>query len=418
MSLNHSDLMFYCPVDDLPHPAASGVNDRTLDWASGQGIPTADRDAGRLRAMAPGLLAARIAPDARGPVLDAFADHHTWLFAFDDEYCDRADGSGITEWASFLARLHRVVETGESALLPGNPYGLALRDIACRLSTYTTPAQLAEWLEALRSYFAALVWERSRRRDDDRLQSLDDYLLLRLRNGAMHTSITLLDTVNGYVLPRELRETPGVRALVEMTALLVSVDNDILSHHKESTSGTREANLLDVLGRTGHTTPGEAVAQAVALRNEIMRQFVRVAERVRTPAAVPELYRFTTGLARWIRANLDFSLTTTRYTGPVTERAALSPHEVPPLSGQGPAPARSDVIGWWWRIPEPLPEPGSDGADTPVRKRRAGDRPPTAGRGGAPHHQRTGPPPPVLPGGITASRSSGLQQSTWRREHR
>ncbi|MFJ5294803.1 terpene synthase [Streptomyces sp. NPDC088348] len=353
MPENLSQLTFYCPIEKAENPAAAAINESTMTWATKQGIPSGREHRERFSKMRPGALAAGVVPHSKGEGFAAFADYHTRLFAFDDEYCDEAENADVdvTEWAAFLARLHRA-ETGDIGLLPDNTYAWALRDVASRISACATPTQFCDWADAVRSYFAALVWERSRRRIGEKPQRLDDYLLLRLRNGAMQSSIALLDVAGGYVMPRESRDTPEVRALVEMCAVLVSLDNDIFSHHKESQHGSAEVNLLDVLAAERQATTAEALQEAVVLRNTVMRRFVELRERTVTPEAGVELRRFVGSLGRWVRANLDFSLVTTRYAGPVRERLVLGPSAPDPRPAGGASAPDSAVIGWWWRTPD------------------------------------------------------------------
>ncbi|MFJ1938541.1 terpene synthase [Kitasatospora sp. NPDC088160] len=357
MPEHFSRLTLYCPIERAENPARLAINESTMAWAAKQGIPSDRERRERFSTMRPGVLAAGVVPHGKEEGLAAFADYHTWLFAFDDDYCDEAENADmdVTEWAAFLARLHRVAETGDIGLLPDNAYAWALRDVASRISACATPTQFCDWADAVRSYFAALVWERSRRRNGEKPQRLDDYLLLRLRNGAMQSSIALLDVANGYVLPQELRDTPEVRALVEMCAVLVSLDNDIFSHHKESQRGSLEVNLLDVLASERQTTTAESLHEAVVLRNTVMRRFVELSERTVTPEVGAELRRFVESLGRWVRANLDFSLVTTRYAGPVRERLVLSPHAPDPRPTEEASALDSAVIGWWWRTPDAAP---------------------------------------------------------------
>ncbi|HEY5837148.1 terpene synthase family protein [Streptomyces sp.] len=345
----------YCPVIAAIHPQAGELNEATLAWVRDRGLIADPARLRHLERQAPGLLAARVVPRADMERLLAFADFHTWLFAFDDEYCDEDSPSALPPgaWMAFLARMLRQAETPTRTVLKGNAYADALHDIATRLDRWCTGEQKARWTAALRTYFAALVWERQTRLDGEHgvRQSLDDYVLLRLQNGAMHSSIALLDATEGYVLPAEQRERPEVRALIEMTATLVSWDNDIFSWSKERERGSAaEQNLLDVLATDAPAVPSgtgheEALRQAVALRNGVMDMFLRVSEGI-TPTANPELLRFIASLGQWVRANLDFSLTTARYVDPsrsvnpaAWEQRRDATHTANPLA--------FEALSWW-----------------------------------------------------------------------
>jgi hypothetical protein len=348
----------YCPTSSAIHPAADEIDDRTVQWLTDHGLYADDRQLSRLRRARPGLLAARVAPHGRRERLQVFADFHTWLFAFDDEYCDEDSPSAmpIDEWMIFLAKLHRQIETGTNQLPLRGAYGSALQDVSRRLDEFCTAEQKVRWLSALQSYFHALVWEAQSRRATRRGRgalSLDDYALLRLRNGAMQSSIALLDMVNGYFLPTEQRESPAVRALIEMTAILVSWDNDIFSWHKEQSRRRCQKNLLDVLGDA--SPRGDVVGEAVRLRNSVMAGFVELSESVSRHCS-GELSEFTRSLHHWVRANLDFSCVTARYADPSRPAGNLDWAATSPASSSRSLPLLQPMR-WWADVVPSLMDP-------------------------------------------------------------
>ncbi|MEU3608565.1 terpene synthase [Streptomyces sp. NPDC035033] len=332
------------------HPDAEDIDARTLAWAFGHGIPESARHRARLEAVRPGLLTARVVPDGSREPLQVFTDFHTWLFAFDDDHCDEGAGDRWTAdgWAAHLARMGRVAETGDPALLTGDPYARALADVSRRLRGCASDAQRASWARAVRDYFAALLWERVQRSAGPFTGGLDEYVLLRLRNGAMQASIALLDVASGYEVDSDDRQSPRVRALVEMTAVLVSWDNDLFSRHKENAGGSGAANLVDVLASDPRVGPRAAVDEAVGLRNQVMALFLEVRGLVEHDAG-PELRRFLAALGRWVRANLDFSAASERYADPARTWDGEPDWNAVPSSGT-PERAPAAVLAWWWTL--------------------------------------------------------------------
>jgi hypothetical protein len=332
-----------CPVSPAIHPAAAELNEQTLSWLRGYGLYADAAQLRRLECAQPGLLAARVVPAGEPEPMAVFTDFHTWLFAFDDEYCDERAPSAMpaAEWSRFLARLARQAETGSDALLPGNRYALALGDISRRLARHCTPAQHSRWCSALRAYFTALIWETHSRSQGEPGLSAADYTLLRLHNGAMGASIALLDLAEGYELPCSVRERADVRALAEMTAILVSWDNDIFSWPKEHDHVPgQQQNLLDALAAS-HPDP---LAQAVRLRNGVMELFTVLAGPLTATADSP-VSRFVTSLGHWVRANLDFSTSTARYAEPGRQIPADWPATVP--AGWAASPLGYPALAWW-----------------------------------------------------------------------
>ena len=305
--------LIFCPMPADVHPEAVGINESTLAWAERNGLCDGAASA-RMIGARPGILSARVMPRGPRERVQVFADFHTWLFTFDDAYCDEGAPLAMEPqaWAAYLACLLRQAESGFADELPGNAHALALHDIGTRLAAYASPAQRSRWTEGLRCYFSALVWERRRRVGTVPL-SLDDYLRLRLHNGAMQSSIALLDVAGCFEVPADVWARSEVRALREMTAVLVSWDNDLFSQHKDRQAG--EDNLLLLLEAEQDLDAEAARLRAIALRNTVMDLFVRLSDRL-TPDAEPALAGLLRSLGCWVRANLDFSRDSGRYSDP------------------------------------------------------------------------------------------------------
>ncbi|RKE22145.1 terpene synthase family protein [Streptomyces sp. TLI_171] len=345
---SHASAAIHCPFPARIHPYAEAVDARTLRWAEGFTIPVDARHRARLAAARPGLLTARVVPDGPLPQVQVFTDFHTWLFAFDDDHCDGAgERPSVQHWGRRLAVLARVAESGDTGPAPDDPYALALADVSRRIAQHSSAAQFTGWANAVQEYLATLLWERVRRTGSAGPSDLDGYVLLRLRNGGMRSSIALLDMAAGYEVPCEQRCSAPVRALAEMSALLVSWDNDLFSRHKEATVDGSEENLVDVLAATVTGDIATAELEAVRLRNRVTRLFLDLRAAVLSRAD-RELARYVDALAGWVRANLDFSAGSPRYAYP----GRPQPPAAWPGQGQardaGPPPCPS--LAWWWEV--------------------------------------------------------------------
>lgn len=326
-----------CPADDVVHPDAELIDRRTVRWVVDHGLFADDTQRARLAAMHPGRLLARVAPRADVHRLGPVTDFHTWLFAFDDAHCDESDRSPA-ELARLTGMLLRVVEH-PTVTYPGNdPYVHALRDIRLRLGAIASARQLARWTEAVRGYFHHQLWETANTACGT-TPDLEDYALIRLANGAMFASITLLDVAEGAEVPQEVLDSPAVRALMEMTALLVGWDNDIFSIDKELKRSTNTHNLLLVLSPTD---PYAALDLALRHRDAVMRRFLHVHATVLATADAPTA-RFLANLASWIHANIAFSVSTTRYraASPLISGCSATAPELAPVTPP-------NALSWWW----------------------------------------------------------------------
>ncbi|MEW2444468.1 terpene synthase family protein [Micromonospora marina] len=333
----------YCPITDAVHPAAAELNTATTTWMMDFGLFHDENQRRRLLTLGPGELLARVVPTGDVEALGPVVDFHSWLFAFDDAYCDEVDpGRPPADLAALLAGLLRIVEDPGCTTLAGNPFAEALRDVRTRLAAVASPRQIARWTEAVRAYFFHQLWEADNRFARRRL-TLDEYTVLRVHGGAVPCSIMLLDVAEGEEVPQRVLDTPVLRSLVEMVSILVGWDNDIFSHHKESTRQAEQSNLMTVVGQTRRLGIDEALAQAVALRDRVMCRFLEVRDIAARDADGP-----TTSLLRnlgsWVHANIVFSQHSSRYpTGPGSPGGCrFTPM---PASAHATVP---DVVSWWW----------------------------------------------------------------------
>jgi hypothetical protein len=327
---------------------AEQINESTIQWSGDHHLPQDDVQAERIARLRPGILAARVVAEGEFERVALFADYHTWLFAFDDAYCDEgALGRKPGELAAFVAGLVRVAEAPACALLRGNRFAEALRDIRVRLGQVATPVQVGRWVDGVRTYLSCQVWEATNRAHGI-VPTLDDYALMRMHNGAMTSSIMLLDVVGSYEVPAAEMVRQRLCALVEMTSVLVGWDNDIYSHHKETLRFGDGQNLLDVLMRQNQCSLGTALADAIDLRDRIMMLFLAL-QAAEEAGGNAQVRSFVGALGTWVRANLEFSRTCDRYIGGYAiETAPSACTSVPPVLDPGPIPV--DSLSWWWSL--------------------------------------------------------------------
>lgn len=335
----------YSPFRPAIHPRFAEIDQQTGEWAEKFGIGSAALR-GRLVHQDIGQLAARILPDAQGDVVRILSDFVMWLFGVDDGCCEEGDeGADPHDLMPVLARLLRVAQSPAAALLPDDPLARSMRDLRARISLFATPSQAARWVEHIREYFMALVWE-AVHRSRGTIPRLDDYTVIRIGDGAAATVAPILEFAYGYELDPNERDAPAVRALSEMACFVVSWDNDIFSFHKESRADAHVLNAVKVLRHEYGMTAGDALALAIAQRDRVLSRFLAVREAV-LDGASPELHRYVGGLGTLVRAAQDWGISSRRYTCP--DDPADLPDvftDVPTDQSTGPLPIPS--ISWWW----------------------------------------------------------------------
>jgi hypothetical protein len=352
------EVVLWCPMPAAIHPSWRSWEHSAVEWMERFGLEGEQRETGRLYRISPGELVGRIIPDCESEPGARFSVHATiWLFAFDDAYCDEGRYSHDPgEMALLVADLSRVVETGETT--SASPVARGLADLRLQIEDLAAPATVARWVQSMKIYLGYQVWEAAHRRRKS-IPSIDQYVVARIRSGAVEVSTMALPIAEGYDVPGDELESPDVRALTEITCSLTGMDNDIASYYKEHSRSGDALNLVDVIANERGVTPREALPEALDFRDSVLDLYLQLSEKVR-PTVGPSTHRYLDGLSHWIRGNLDWSAHTGRYhrDGASTISVTEAPRRELPKNFTPPA-----GISWWWSR---LTHADADAAATPL----------------------------------------------------
>lgn len=300
-----------CPFPSAVNPHVDEVNRDTLAWLATSGMIADDDQFERFRLARYGWLGARTYPYASRELCQLVTDWCVWLFAFDDAYCE--SDRRAAEIARALPQLYTVVEDNEGDEPVENVFARALLDIKKRIRKNGTADQLDRWRATIKDYLFAQVWEAANR-EDDVVPTIDDYIFMRRRTGAMLTVFALIDVAAEVCLTTDEWRHPVVHEMTEHANDVVVWDNDLISYAKERGEANIRNNLVSVLvGHTGCTVQ-EAMDRIGAMRDEAVAAMAALA-----PAAValgsPAVNAYVRGLQYWISGSVDYSLTSSRYFG-------------------------------------------------------------------------------------------------------
>jgi hypothetical protein len=339
-------VVLWCPIPPAIHPDWQRWEDETVSWMERFDLDGEQLDSGRLHRISVGELTARtIDPAADAPGARFSAGTLMWLFAFDDAYCDEGRYShdpGRT--VNLVAEMMRITETGRTT--SRSPCALALADLRQQLDLLASPPVIARWVNTMKAYLGYQVWEASHR-STNRIPTIDQYAVARIRNGAMEVSCACLEVAEGYEAPFNETEGPDVRALTEMACALVGYDNDIASYYKEHSRSDCKLNLVDVIAHERGQTPDEALPEAIAFRDAVMALYLQLHQIVE-PVVSDATRRYLSGLSAWIRGNLDWSMNSARYRRSGAPTIGVSSDLARPLPAFTPPPG----VAWWWsRMP-------------------------------------------------------------------
>jgi hypothetical protein len=340
----------WCPIPSAIHPAWQELGSRALDWVDRFGLCPDPVQRQRLAQAMAGDLAGRIMPRSNGgPGLQVATDYLMWLFVFDDAYCDEGAYSNRPgEMMRLALQLARVTETPLPSPDGGRQLSVvaALADIRQRLDDVASPVQIARWGAAVRAYLMCQAWE-ALNRANGVIPSLDQYAASRIDSGSLRATIMLQDVGDGFEVPHQQISHPHVQALIEMTCTIVGWDNDLFSYAKETHRSGDWHNLVSVLAHEHHCGLGEALAEAIALRDRVLTAYLALRDQV-LDSAGPELARFIADLDAWNRGNIDWSARCGRYFN--TTDGQHSPITyVPEPHKTSLEPISVPSIRWWWQ---------------------------------------------------------------------
>lgn len=292
----------YCPFASRISPHAEALEVANLAWLARHQLVGPGASRARF-----GRLAARAYPDASLAMLEIAAAWATWLFLRDDQ-CDEG---GIASQPGAMRALadHQIdVLAGQRPHRDDDRLTAALADLRARMLEGGGGRWMARFLANVQDYFDASIWEaenRARRRVPD----VATYIRLRDLTGAVKTCFDIFELIEG-ALAIDARHDARLVHLMVLANRAICWSNDLFSIHKELAHGDVH-NLVIVLQHEADLSLRDAIARAVRMHDDAIRSFEQHERDV-----PPEMQPFVAALKGWVRANVDWSIETGRYTSP------------------------------------------------------------------------------------------------------
>lgn len=333
------------------HPAVDDIERRCLAWLDRFDFCDNDVERAWLRATNSAEFLARLSPTGTVAGIAATAAWVYWGFAFDDRRCDSgAMSTSLDEFVPMALRTQRALEDLGGTTVSDDPFTTALVDIGRTLRQLAPPTQVRRFVDGHRAWLTGVIWQIANRAGG-RMPTLNDFAAQRLNSSGGPPTIALLELAGGLRVPTREFESPAVRALTEMTALIAGWDNDLVSYQREQRHAHTDQNLVSVVAHGGSTD--RAMVAAVGARDRVMRRFLELrAETV--PRVATDTRCYLDNLGNTIRGNIDWALRVPRYTSlsdpgelPVAG-APLRPGWVERPSDTDIAPLPLPAVAWWW----------------------------------------------------------------------
>ncbi|MFF2076184.1 terpene synthase family protein [Kitasatospora sp. NPDC058162] len=341
---------FFCPLPDAVYDKPEEIDAGAVAWMFRQGFR---KEGDWLPRMNAGSYTAHCMPH----VLDRCAEIITYVMYWGGAWDDDLDViPGLDQPAPLtvhVSRLKHILASPKSVVPPGDAYLSSFQDFWNHIATVSTPGQLEHLRQGFCSYFDGVLWKCANQSLGE-LPELGDYLIMRGNDVAGPWLTALTPIGGGYELTAAERLDPRVRAASEAVSVIVGLDNDLISIHRENLQGLFDQNAISIMVRDRQCTPEEAVAEVRALRDRIMSLYLNLRDQV-SATARPELRRYVHEIGYWIRGHIIWADFTTRYCAPVDPETG----EEQDFGGYGlvwadepadanPAPLPIPQIAWWW----------------------------------------------------------------------
>lgn len=320
------------PELDYPFPPvinehADAVHRGTVEWVRRFDLLPNERAYRFFAASGLGYLVARNHPESEPSDLQLMSDWYAWLFLRDDKGDASAVGRQPERLSAADNRLLDILE-GANADESDEPLAHALLDLRVRLQEYLYRYDLTDvWMRrlvrAVREHLEATLWEAANRARAT-VPDIESYIRMRPLTGGLSIVTELIEIIEGYHLPAEVREHAAVRRLSGASHNIACWANDIISLAKELRCGEVN-NLVVVLSNEFDLTLQEAVDRAARMHDAEVQVFVQTAAQLPSfgPAVDEILARYVSVLQARMRGILDWSYQSERYR--ITEEASKAP---------------------------------------------------------------------------------------------
>ncbi len=242
-------------------------------------------------------------------VVGAFSQ---WLFFLDDQYDDDPTlGRDVSASRAVMAASFAVLcGACDVARTPFERYTLHLRG---KLRAVASQAWMHRFLGEVEAYLFAGSLVAMDHWSHDRVPSLAEYVPMRMHDSAVFPAFSMIELATGMELVAAQLADPALIAMQAAAVRHIALSNDLFSYQKEVLVSGTSCNLVAVLMGEGPCFE-QAVARAVALLNGEIDDFQAHERRLDTCGLDAPLRSYVEGMKAWMRGNLDFSMTSRRYT--------------------------------------------------------------------------------------------------------
>ena len=320
----------YCPLPVSIHPEAFELDERAAAWMLTCPPFEGEEQRARLLGSHSGAFVACGSPHGLRERLEVGG---RWFFL----------GFAVDDWLETLAldlvveacwAMQRIVEDPSCGAGSWLPFGSHFAEVFRSMRSMATERQYQHIVVGYRAYHLAIPIE-TRHQSCGTMPPLQEQVAIRLGLSLFEAFIAATEIYNDQSIPDQEYYRADVRALREVTAILLCWANDIFSIAKDTREATfSPASLVCALATERHCTTQDATEHAIELWNRTMVLYLKLRDKI-SPGVSPQLTRWLGDCDNMIANIIGWHTSNPRYdvlvpvTATATEPEGLSTAPIP-----------------------------------------------------------------------------------------
>ncbi|HEX8441105.1 terpene synthase family protein [Archangium sp.] len=300
----------YCPFTPELHPQMKDIEGEALErWAKLLGLHSRHSVFRKLQRSHFPVLLGRCHPTAPKERIRAALDFLIWNFSWDDQV---DVGHVPADWVRQQSEMALAVLQGAIPYHDAPPLLWLLASIRERMVELMEPEWMERFIKACHAYFTGTIWEAEIRGQRECLD-VDTYIELRRLSVGTYMVFTQIEAIEGFLLPEEVLSHPALTQLTVVATDVIAWANDLFSLAQDM-KDEFHPNLVFSLQKQHGLELQDAINQAVEMHDEAVRHFLELEKNLPSFGEHDaQVASYVTGMRRWIRANVDWSIMTGRY---------------------------------------------------------------------------------------------------------
>ncbi|HVZ34685.1 MAG TPA: hypothetical protein VG963_19790, partial [Polyangiaceae bacterium] len=239
-----------------------------------------------------------------------------FVFLIDDQYDTDTVRAKDIDWIHALFQRSLAVLSGNAAPQLTDPFERFTNDLRRGLIEASTPEWMAAFLAHVHDelMLGALPLLTYQAHGD--VLSPDEYLYLRELDMGAYPCIDCIEIAGGFTLPPDVREHPLLRKLARHVVRHVICVNDLCSYENEVLRHGLTNNLVFTIQHERRASFETAMEAVVRLANSEAEAFLATQRDLSSAFArhlTKDITAYATGMARFMRGNYDFAISSPRY---------------------------------------------------------------------------------------------------------